>query len=127
MIDRLYDKIGGSATINKLVQIFYDRVLADPHLGPYFSQTDMATMRARQAMFISMLLGGSRSFNGRDLTTAHAGARALGLNDVHFDALLEHFEESLRQVDVPENYTREILARLETTRNAVLEEAVGKS
>ncbi len=120
MIDKLYDKIGGSVTINKLVQIFYDRVLADPQLGPYFPQTDMATLRAQQAMFISMLLGGSRSFNGRDLTTAHAGARAQGLNDAHFDALLEHFGESLQQVGVAENYTREILALLESTRNAVL-------
>ena len=120
MIDRLYDKIGGSATINKLVEIFYDRVLADPRLGPFFPQTDMATLRARQAMFVSMLVGGSRSFNGRDLTTAHAGARAQGLNDAHFDALLEHFAESLQQLDVAEDYTREILALLEGTRNAVL-------
>ena len=120
MIDRLYDKIGGSTTINKLVQIFYDRVLADPQLSPYFPHTDMATLRARQTMFISMLVGGSRSFSGRDLTTAHAGARAQGLNDAHFDALLEHFGQSLQQLGVAEDYTREILALLETTRNAVL-------
>ena len=121
MIDKLYDKIGGSATINKLVQIFYDRVLADPQLSPFFPpQTDMATLRAQQAMFISMLLGGSRSFNGRDLTTAHTVARAQGLNDAHFDALLEHFRESLPQVGVAENYVREILVLLEGTRNAVL-------
>lgn len=120
MIDRLYDKIGGSDTINELVRIFYDRVQADPRLGPFFPHTDMATLRARQAMFITMLLGGSRSFNGRDLTTAHAGARAQGLNDAHFDALLEHFEKSLQELDVAEDFTREILALLETTRNAVL-------
>ena len=120
MIDRLYDKIGGSDTINELVQIFYDRVQADTRLGPFFPHTDMATLRAQQAMFITMLLGGSRSFNGRDLTTAHADARAHGLNDAHFDALLEHFEKSLQQLDVAEDFTREILALLETTRNAVL-------
>ena len=120
MIDKLYDKIGGSATINKLVQIFYDRVLADPRLSPFFQQTDMAALRAQQAMFISMLLGGSRSFNGRDLTTAHTVARAQGLNDAHFDALLEHFRESLPQVGVAEDYVREILVLLEGTRNAVL-------
>ena len=120
MIDKLYDKIGGSATINKLVQIFYDRVLADPRLSPFFQQTDMAALRAQQAMFISMLLGGSRSFNGRDLTTAHTVARAQGLNDAHFDALLEHFRESLPQVGVAEDYVREILVLLKGTRNAVL-------
>lgn len=120
MIDRLYDKIGGSDTINELVQVFYDRVQADPRLGLFFAHTDMAMLRARQAMFMSMLLGGSRSFNGRDLTTAHTGVRTQGLNDAHFDALLEHFEKSLQELDVAEDYTREILALLETTRNAVL-------
>ncbi len=120
MIDKLYDKIGGSATINKLVKIFYDRVLADPRLSPFFQQTDMATLRAQQTMFLSMLLGGSRSFNGRDLTTAHTVARAQGLNDAHFDALLEHFRESLPQVGVAEDYVREILVLLEGARNAVL-------
>lgn len=120
MIDRLYDKVGGSTTINELVRIFYDRVLADPHLGSFFPHTDMAALRAGQTMFITMLLGGARSFNRRDLTTAHAGPRAQGLNDAHFDALLKHFEESLRQLDVAEDYAREILALLETTRNAVL-------
>ena len=120
MIDRLYDKIGGSATINNLMQVFYDRVQADSHLSPFFSHADMAMLRAQQAMFITMLLGGSRSFNGRDLATAHAGARTQGLNDSHFDALLEHFEESLQQLDVAEDFTREILALLETTRNTVL-------
>ena len=120
MIDRLYEKVGGSTTINQLVKLFYDRVLADPRLGSFFPHTDMATLRAQQAMFITMLLGRSRSFNGRDLTTAHAAARAQGLNDADFDALLGHFEAALEELDVAEDYTREILALLETTRNAVL-------
>ena len=120
MIDRLYEKIGGSVTINDLVDLFYDRVLADPRLAPFFPQTDMATLRAWQVMFVSMLLGGSRSFTGRDLATAHAGARAEGLNDTHFDALLGHFEAALQELNVAEDYTREILALLETTRAAVL-------
>ena len=120
MIDRLYEKIGGSETIRELVQLFYDRVLADPRLAPFFQHTDTARLRAQQAMFMTMLLGRSHSFNGRDLTTAHSGARAQGLNDEHFDALLGHFGTSLQELDVAEDYTREIVALLETTRNAVL-------
>ena len=120
MIDQLYEKVGGSKIINELVQLFYDRVLADPRLGPFFQHTDTATLRAQQAMFIAMLLGGARSFSGRDLKTAHAGARAQGLDDGHFDALLGHFETSLQELDVAEDYIREVLALLETTRHAVL-------
>ena len=121
MIDRLYEKIGGGPTISKLVQVFYERVQADPRLSLFFPQTDMDMLRARQAMFLTMLVGGSRSFNGRDLTTAHAGARAQGLNDADFDALLAHFEESLLQVGVAWDYIEDMLALLETTRGAVLD------
>jgi hemoglobin len=120
MIDRLYEKIGGSRTINELVRIFYDRVLADPLLSPFFPNTDMDTLRAQQVMFMTMLLGGARSFKGRDLGTAHAAARMQGLADAHFDALLSHFGAALEELEVEEDYVREILTLLEATRDAVL-------
>ncbi len=120
MIDQLYDKVGGSGAIRELVRIFYDRVLADPRLAPFFPQTDMEGLRAKQVMFLIMLMGRTRTFSGQDLTAAHAGARAQGLGDEHFDALLGHFGASLREMGVAESYTREVLARLEATRDAVL-------
>jgi hemoglobin len=121
MIDRLFKEVGGSGAINELVRIFYDRVLADPRLAPFFPATDMEGLRAKQVMFLIMLLGRTRTFAGQDLTAAHAGARAQGLNGEHFDALLGHFEASLGQMGVADDYTREIIARIETTRDAVLD------
>lgn len=120
MIDRLFEQIGGTNAINELVQIFYNRVLADPRLAPFFPTTDMEALRAKQVMFLIMLLGSTRTFKGPDLASAHAGARAQGLSDEHFDALLGHFEASLGDLDVKEDFTREILARIEATRDAVL-------
>ena len=120
MIDQLYEKVGGRRTINELVRMFYDRVLADPRLAPFFPNTDMDGLRAKQVMFLVMLLGRTRTFFGRDLTTAHAGARAQGLTDGHFDALVGHFEAALRELGVDEDFTREIIARIEATRDAVL-------
>jgi hemoglobin len=120
MIDRLYEEVGGRDTINELVRVFYDRVLADPRLAPFFPATEIEGLRAKQVMFLIMLLGRTRTFSGHDLTTAHAGARTQGLTDEHFDALLGHFEVSLRELGVGDDYTREVLARIETTRAAVL-------
>lgn len=120
MIDRLYENVGGPETIKELVRVFYERVLADPRLAPFFPDIDMHSLRAKQVMFLIMLLGRTPTFRGPDLTAAHAGARAQGLTDEHFDALLGHFEGSLRELDVDADYTREILARIESTRDAVL-------
>ncbi|MGO9640350.1 MAG: truncated hemoglobin, partial [Candidatus Acidiferrales bacterium] len=58
MIDQLYDLIGGKRTVWAATEAFYKRVLADDTLSPFFKSTDMAQLRARQSMFISMLLGG---------------------------------------------------------------------
>ena len=120
MIDRLYEKVGGTETIGELVRNFYERVLADPRLAPFFPDTDLESLRAKQVMFLIMLLGQTRTFSGPDLTAAHAGARAQGLTDEHFDALLGDFDAALRELDVDADYTREIIARIETTRDAVL-------
>jgi hemoglobin len=120
MIDQLYEKVGGTKTIQELVRGFYDRVLADPLLAPFFTKTDMQAQQARQVMFLIMLMGRTRTFSGKDLGSAHAGARAQGMTDEHFDAMLGHFEACMREMAVEEDYTREILARIERTRDAVL-------
>jgi hemoglobin len=120
MIDELYDKVGGTGTIQELVGIFYDRVLADPILAPFFPDTQMKDLRAKQVMFLIMLLGRKRTFSGPDLSAAHAGARMRGLTDQHFDALLGHFEAAMRELQVAEDYIQQALARLEATREAVL-------
>ena len=64
MIDQLYEKVGGSQTIKRLVDHFYDLVMADPRLAPFFPNTDMNALRAKQDMFITMLVGKSRTFTG---------------------------------------------------------------
>ena len=120
MINRLYEEVGGRETITRLVRIFYARVLADPLLAPFFPDTDMDALQAKQVMFLIMLLGRTRTFSGQELGPAHASARAQGLTDAHFDALLGHFHASMREMDVSDDYTREIIARLEKTRDAVL-------
>jgi len=120
MIDQLYEHVGGSGTIKKLVEIFYDRVLADPILAPFFPDADMPGLRAKQVMFLSMLLGRARTFSGRDLAAAHAGARTQGLTDAHFDALLRHFDEAMQELDISNVYIQQVLARIEATRDAVL-------
>ena len=120
MSDRLYEQVGGTKTIQELVRIFYDRVLADPRLAPFFPNTDMEALRAKQVMFLTMLMGRSRLFSGRDLGSAHVDARAQGLTDEHFDALLGHFGAAMRELEVAEEYIQQVLGRIEITRESVL-------
>ncbi len=120
MIDDLYDLIGGRQTVWAATESFYRRVLADDTLRPFFKSTDMAQLRARQSMFISMLLGGRIVYTGKDLHAAHAQAREQGLNDGHLDRFLRHFREALNEVGVEADKVEKVTRLLETRRNAVL-------
>lgn len=84
MIEDLFDLIGGRSAIEAATELFYDKVLHDDSLRHFFEGVDMAHLRSRQAMFISMLLGG-RVYTGKSIHDAHARSRDHGLNDAHFD------------------------------------------
>ncbi|GLB60698.1 globin domain-containing protein [Cytobacillus sp. NCCP-133] len=53
----LFEEIGGSETIEKLVDAFYPRVYADPILSPLF-EGDMEEIKRKQRMFLTQFLGG---------------------------------------------------------------------
>lgn len=120
MIDELYDLIGGKRTITAATQAFYRRVLADDMLSPFFKTTDMAQLRARQSMFVSMLLGGRIVYTGKDIAAAHAHAREQGLNDAHFDRFVKHFREALDEVGVQPDKVKKVMKLLESKRSTVL-------
>ena len=90
MIDDLYELIGGHGIISAATVRFYEKVLDDDSLRHFFKRTDIAHLRSRQSMFISMLLGGRVVYTGKKIDEAHGHARLLGLNDKHFDAFLKH-------------------------------------
>ncbi len=120
MIDELYDLIGGRQTIWAATESFYRRVLADDRVSHFFASTDMAHLKARQSMFLSMLLGGRVVYTGKDIAVAHAGAREQGLNDTHFDAFLKHFREALKEVGVKADKAEKVMKLLEGKRDTVL-------
>ena len=76
MIENLLELIGGRQTIQAATERFYEKVLEDDSLRHFFTSTDMAHLRSRQVMFISMLLGGG-VYTGKDVHEAHALANAL--------------------------------------------------
>ena len=80
----------------------------------------MAHLRSRQAMFISMLLGG-RVYTGRNIRDAHAQSRDKGLNDVHFDLFLQRFRAALEEVGVEPENAEKVMRRLESKRGTVLD------
>jgi hemoglobin len=116
----MYEAIGGRQKLNAAVRIFYERVLKDPALAPFFEGANMDGLRAKQVMFLSMLLGGGKGFARPDIQGAHAQSRHEGLTDAHFDAFTAHFRATLETIGVDAEIVEKVMQDLESTRKEVL-------
>jgi len=119
MIENLYELVGGQKVIEAATERFYQKVLEDTSLRPFFAHTDIAHLRSRQVMFLNMLLGGG-VYTGKDIHSAHAEARDSGLNATHFDRFLLHFRTALEEVGVKPENAETIIRFLEKRRGSVL-------
>jgi hemoglobin len=115
----LYEEIGGAAVLRTAVAVFYQRVLADPALAPWFVGVDMDRLRAHQHAFLTSALGGPNVFAGRDLAEAHQGLHVSG---AAFDRLTEHLTAALRDLGVAPAAVAEVNGRLEALRPLVVDE-----
>ena len=115
----LFSLIGGSQTVEAAIDAFFRRVLADESINHFFAGADIAHLRAHQTMFVSALLGGPEPYTGRDIGTAHAHLQPR-LNDTHFDAFLQHFRASLKDVGVKDEKVERVMRLLEGQRSTVL-------
>ena len=120
MSDSLFDRIGGDAAVNAAVDIFYRKVLADDRISEFFEGVDMDKQAAKQKAFLTMAFGGPNNYTGEDMRKGHAHLVARGLNDSHFDAVVENLGATLAELGVGDDLIGEVAAIAETTRNDVL-------
>jgi len=120
MSTTLYDKIGGEAAVNAAVDIFYRKVLADDRINRFFEGVDMDKQAAKQKSFLTVAFGGPNKYTGEDMRRGHAHLVAKGLNDSHFDAVMEHIGATLTELNVPADLIAQAAAIAESTRNDVL-------
>ena len=117
----LYEKLGGEPAIDAAVDLFYEKVLADKRINHFFTNTDMARQRQHQKMFLSYAFGGMPGYHGKGMREAHAPlVEKLGLNDSHFDAVMENLGAALVELNVPEALIAEAAGIAESVRNDVL-------
>jgi len=118
--ETLFDKLGGEPAVNAAVDIFYRKVLSDYRINRYFDNTDMEQQAAKQKAFLTMAFGGPNNYTGTDMRTAHARLVKLGLDNSHFDAVMEHLRATLEELKAPEELILQVEAIAESTRQDVL-------
>jgi hemoglobin len=112
----LYDRLG----LSQLIGVFYERVLADKELAPFFAHSPMDKLRHMQTEFFAAALGGPQKYSGLSLAWAHSGR---GIATRHFARFAEHLLAVLREQGVNEADAREVIARINTHASDITGEA----
>jgi len=116
----LFERIGGEAAVNAAVELFYRKVLADYRINRFFDNTNMEEQITKQKAFFTMAFGGPNSYTGQDMRNAHARLVKMGLDNSHFDAVMEHLGATLVELNVPADLIGEAAAIAESVRSDVL-------
>lgn len=106
-VPTLFERLGGVPAIKAAVSAFYERVLADPVLQPFFKDTNMRWLEGRQNAFFIQALGGPQVYKGKDMVAAHV---KLPIEQQHFDRVAGHLVAALGAVGVPAPLVDEVVA-----------------
>ena len=99
-MSNLYERIGGQAAVDKAVEIFYRKVLADDRINEFFDGVDMEQQINKQKGFLTMAFGGPNNYTGKDMREGHKHLVERGLNDSHVDAVIELLGGTLQELGV---------------------------
>lgn len=122
MSQTLYDQLGGFSAVRKLVSDFYDRVLDEEGVASFFRDTEMSKLIDHQTKFFATLLGGPVSYTDEQLRKLHT---SMGIQDHHFDVILDLVQETLEDHDIDEQAVTSIIEKMNTYRSAIV--TVGQS
>ena len=116
----LFEQLGGEGAVNAAVDIFYRKVLMDDRINRFFEGVDMDKQAVKQKAFLTMAFGGPVNYSGQDMRNGHAKLVEMGLNDSHFDAVVENLATTLTELGVSDALIGQVAAIAETTRVDVL-------
>jgi hemoglobin len=103
----IYEQIGGAEALEAVVADFYDRVLADGELAGFFTGTNMARLKGKQAEFFAAALGGPDPYTGAPMRQVHQGR---GITQHHFNLVAAHLADSLSSAGVADEIVGQIIS-----------------
>lgn len=120
LMENLYKVIGGRPSIELLVTAFYQRVLHDPLLAPFFENSDTEILKRMQSAFFSIALGGGEPNEMPDLREVHVGR---GIESEHLTRFTELLVETLAEVGIEPQAARKVYERIATYSNEIVGES----
>lgn len=114
--DTLFESLGGAHRVAQVVADFYQRILADEELRPFFRDVQMERLQRMQTEFISAMIDGPIKYSGAELTEIHHGR---GIEEKHFSRFVAHIADTLQEHAVAPELIDQILGRLALYSNQI--------
>jgi hemoglobin len=115
-----YQRIGGGRAVSAVVDRFYESVLADPQLAPFFVETDVNRLKRHQVLLISQIMGGPADYDGSSLRDAHDG---MNISGDDFGRVVTHLVAALQEASVPDDVIGRLGATLGEAKKDVVQVA----
>ncbi len=117
----LFDRVGGEQGVKNLVRAFYDRVLKDPELAPFFEDASIDRLYKMQYEFFAAALGGPVTYSGLSIHQAHFG---LGIDKGDFCRFVNHLIDTLKAFQLNDQEIHTLISRVNTYADDVTGAAV---
>ncbi|SDN05540.1 group 1 truncated hemoglobin [Vreelandella arcis] len=105
----LYSRLGGMDTIEAVVENMLYRVADDPNVVVFFANTNIDHFADAFATQLCDISDGPCQYKGPPMDRAH---QHMGINDAHFNRVVEYLTDALGEEGVPLAAQNELLGRL---------------
>ncbi len=105
--DSLFERIGGMDAVDTAVDIFYEKITADPLIDHFFTDIDMGKQSTKLKSFLAYAFGAPIEYTGKEMHEAHAHMK---IQEEHFDAVAGHLSNTLQELKLDPEIIREIMA-----------------
>jgi hemoglobin len=116
-----WDRIGGTDTFEKLVEVFYAGVADDPVLRPMYPESDLRKAAERLQLFLEQYWGGPRTYSETRghprLRMRHAPFR---ITSVERDAWLLHMKAGVDALQLNPTDREELWGYLEMAAHSMV-------
>jgi hemoglobin len=116
----LYSDLGGDPVIERIVDLHYQYVMADPQLARFFEGIEMSAQRRKFQRYLHTITDGPLKQSKIELRAAHARAVEAGLDGHGFDAFAGCFNRALADAGINSTLAERLREAVQRERSDVL-------
>ena len=107
----------GRAGVDRIVEAFVSRNIADARIGDIFKGQDLVRLRRTLKEQFCYILNGGCDYSGRTMASSH---KDLGVQQADMGALVENLQAAMRKEGVPFRAQNRFLAKLAPMKRDVV-------